>query len=171
MPRDDSIRCSPPNHVRGPEDRGAGHLVTLRRSKSGGSPIPLAAAACSAESQRRRRSTEIGSRNRRLLGDENVHWYELRAREGASGPICATRLRTKSVSWEQSPRQPKVSWRPGDERGARCLPSATGDRSLAHIASTPPPSRTPADPRASNRRTSIVPRTMSARGPRAWGAR
>jgi hypothetical protein len=107
MPRDDSIRCSPPNHVRGPEDRGAGHLVTLRRSKICDSRMSLAAAACSAGSQRRRRSAEIGSRNRRLLGDENVHSYELCARGGASGPICATRLRTNASAGNRARGSPK----------------------------------------------------------------
>jgi len=37
-------------------------------------------------------------------------------------------------------------------------------------ASPPPPSRTPAGSRASSRHASIVRRTTSARGPRAWAA-
>src|SRR5262245_36839615 len=40
----------------------------------------------------------------------------------------------------------------------------------ARTAAPPPPSRTPAGRRASSRRTSIAPRTTSARGPPAWGA-
>ena len=38
----------------------------------------------------------------------------------------------------------------------------------AHTASPPPPSRTPAGPRASSRHASIAPRTTSAHGPLAW---
>jgi hypothetical protein len=38
----------------------------------------------------------------------------------------------------------------------------------AHIASPPPPSRTPAGSRASSRHASIAPRTTSVRGPLAW---
>src|SRR5215213_5498767 len=40
----------------------------------------------------------------------------------------------------------------------------------AHTASPPPPSRTPAGSRASNRHASIAPRTTSAHGPLAWAA-
>jgi hypothetical protein len=40
----------------------------------------------------------------------------------------------------------------------------------AHTASPPPPSRTPADSRASSRHALIAPRTTSARGPPAWAA-
>src|SRR5262249_23261257 len=41
----------------------------------------------------------------------------------------------------------------------------------AHTASPPPPSRTPVGSRASSRYASIAPRTTSAHGPLAWGAR
>ncbi|ADO70199.1 Monooxygenase, FAD-binding protein [Stigmatella aurantiaca DW4/3-1] len=40
----------------------------------------------------------------------------------------------------------------------------------AHTASPPPPSRTPADSRASSQHASIAPRTRSAHGPRNWAA-
>src|SRR5262249_13798913 len=41
----------------------------------------------------------------------------------------------------------------------------------AHTASPQPPSRAPAGSRASSRHASIAPRTTSAHGPLAWGAR
>src|SRR5438046_1345763 len=40
----------------------------------------------------------------------------------------------------------------------------------AHIASPPPPSRTPAGSRASSQYALIAPRTTSAHGPLAWAA-
>ena len=71
-------------------------------------------------------------------------------------------LGSKPRSPNNDPRPSAWSAGPGARRSPTFSP---------HTASPPPPSGAPAGSRASSRSASIAPRTTSARGRRAWGAR